>query len=460
MPWHPTAGFTAADAQMLCAKHSVTVNILAAPSSCAVLPHIYHLYIQHQPHKLASKVFLDAAEGQPGGSKLSFSHSELAALLAELLPDHVYQGLRNKLGYTGSQPHSPQQLAAVVMAELQRRDRQPLPYFQCSLQDGLDQPVGVFAAEREAARLLQPAAVQLQQQQSGSAGGSSSSFFPSCSTSVAAAAAARHEQQLRQQAAYAQADGDTSRAAALNVLATALRLRFSASASCDSLLCNKTVEPSLLLVGMLPGSSTPGHIDPAAAVTYAFALADDSTTPQQLQQLQQLALARWLFISPAVFACVPHLRRLLWLLDDQRQRQLHAKKCEQDLDRARVSAAAQYASKRRAAAAVVELKAAQQAVQDAQAVLSAWQLQQRLQEAAKQQRRAPPVDRLTAQEEKQLELLLGGWRLPADAMLEVANFMGSQHAVLLDQFAGEGVSVKVGGSASVLGAVSFDVGDL
>uniref|UniRef100_A0A383WM06 JmjC domain-containing protein n=1 Tax=Tetradesmus obliquus TaxID=3088 RepID=A0A383WM06_TETOB len=29
-------------------------------------------------------------------------------------------------------------------------------------------------------------------------------------------------------------------------------------------------------------------------------------------------------------------------------------------------------------------------------------------------------------------------------MLDVARFMGSQHAVLLDQYAGEGVSVKAG----------------
>lgn len=55
---------------------------------------------------------------------------------------------------------------------------------------------------------------------------------------------------------------------------------------------------------------------------------------------------------------------------------------------------------------------------------------------------------------------MSSWRLPAEAMLDVARFMGSQHAVLLDQYAGEGVSVKVGGSASRLGAVSFGVGEL
>jgi hypothetical protein len=423
----------------------------------AVLPTPPPIPVQQQPHKLDSKVFLDAAEHQQGGSKLWLSHSELQALLSELLPDHVYHSLRTKLEYTGNQPPSPQQLAAAVMAELQRSDKQPLPYFQCSVQDGLDQAVGVFAAEREAARLLQPAAMQQQQQQQAGTTGdsSSSSFFPSCSTSVAAAAAVRHEQQLRQQAEDAQAAGDTARAAALNVLATALRLRFSKGASCDKLLCNKIVELSLLLVGMLPGTSTPGHIDPTAAVTYAFALTDDSTTQQELQQQLQLVLTRWLFISPAVFTRVSMLRQLLWLLDDQRQRQKHAKKCEQDLAKARVSAAAQHASKRRAEAAAEELHAAEQAVQLAKPVQSAVLLQQRLQEAVQQQWRAPPVDRLAVQEERQLEQLLGGWRLSADAMQEVAAFLVSDHAVLADQCAGEGVSVKVGGGASGLSSVRF-----
>jgi hypothetical protein len=221
------------------------------------------------------------------------------------------------------------------------------------------------------------------------------------------------------------------------------------------LLCNKIVELSLLLVGMLPGTSTPGHIDPTAAVTYAFALTDDSTTQQELQQQLQLVLTRWLFISPAVFTRVSMLRQLLWLLDDQRQRQKHAKKCEQDLAKARVSAAAQHASKRRAEAAAEELHAAEQAVQLAKPVQSAVLLQQRLQEAVQQQWRAPPVDRLAVQEERQLEQLLGGWRLSADAMQEVAAFLVSDHAVLADQCAGEGVSVKVGGGASGLSSVRF-----
>jgi hypothetical protein len=402
-----------------------------------------HLLQQQRPHKLPGKVFLDAAEGQQGGNKkLWLTHSELQALLAELLPDHVFHGLYTKLGYTGSQPASPQQLAAAVMAELQRSDKRPLPYFQCSVQDGLDAAVGVFAAEREAARLLQAAATQQQQQKSGSQCGSgSSSRLPSSDTSVAAAAAARHEQQLRQQAADADAAGDSARAAALHVLATALRLRFSKHSSCDRLLSNRIVELSLLLVGMLPGTDTPGHIDPAAAVTYAFALAVDGARPSQLRQQLQQVLARWLFISPAVFADVQQLKRLLWLLEDQRQRQNHVKKCEQELVKAKAAAAMQYPSKRRAEAD--DLQAAQKAVKAAQAVLSAEQLERRMREAVKQQRRNTPVGRLTLQEEKQLEQLLSGWRLSGDAMQEVAAFMGREHALLVDQRAGEGVSIQV-----------------
>jgi hypothetical protein len=300
----------------------------------------------------------------------------------------------------------------------------------------------VQAAEREACRLLQEAASQ--QQPAGSHLGDSS-------TRIATDAAARHEQRLRQDAAAAAAAGQQQRAAALQVLATALRLKFCAKSGGGSSLCNKIVLLSLLLVALQRGTGMPGHIDPAAAVNYAFAVVEDDATDEEVQQRLQQPLACWLFVSPAVFTSVVLLRQLLWLVDDQRQRQKAAKKCRAALDQAREGvAAAKHFSRRRAATAHEALAAAKAALQGATAVLTAEQLQQRWREAEKQQqvwRRLQKIKGLSSEEERQLEQLLGGGKgvsLGAASMQEVAAFMGSDHAVLLEQSAGQGIQVKVG----------------
>jgi hypothetical protein len=351
------------------------------------------------------------------------------------------------------------------------------------------------AAEREANRVLQhaaAAAAAVNKQQQNHDGLNSN--LPSSSTRLAAQIAARHEQQLRDQAAAAA--GEPHLATALNTLATALRLRFSAAAGCDDMLCNQIVQLSLLLVSLEPGTGAPGHIDLAGALTYAFAVVENSSTAQQVQQQLQQPLARWLFISPDVFNSVPVLRRLLWLLQDQKQqRVLYARKGQQAATDAHGAAAAtdgsaaaveatpqsrigtaaatKAATKGRAgAAAAMKATAAGRAARAARrmgttalqpagdapeaaqrqaplavaAALSVEELEARMRGYFAEEANAGgfPAAGLSEGEHTALHALRASWALLAAEMQEVAAFMG-QHAVLVDQSAGEGVDVKVGG---------------
>jgi hypothetical protein len=225
---------------------------------------------------------------------------------------------------------------------------------------------------------------------------------------LSAQIAQQHEQALRQQAAAVTAAGQQQQAAALQVLATGLRLRFAKAAGCDDMLQNSIVPMWLLLIGLHAGTNSKSHIDPAGALTYAFAVVEDGVTAEQVEQLQQQVLARWLFVSPAVFTSLRHLWQLLWLLRHQ------------------LPPPGRSAQQRKSVAAASQ----------------AWSVAE-LQQEMKKAVAGRPSDGLTGDEQMQLEQLLKGWPLTAEQMQQVAAFMGAEHTELVDQRPGRGVDVKV-----------------
>jgi hypothetical protein len=369
-----------------------TSDIPAAASTFAVccLPQNRPCCLQGE----GSQVFLDAAEGQAGGSKLWITHSELQALFAQLDQTDLREAVSSRVG--SSKVQQLKNLPADLVQQL--KSRKTL-YISCSLQDGYDKQHGVQAADRDAVKSVEEAASKR----------AVSGWVPSCSTRLSAQIAQQHEQALRQQAAAALAAGKQQQAAALQVLATGLRLRFAKAAGCDDMLQNSIVPMSLLLIGLHAGTNSKSHIDPAGALTYAFAVVEDGATAEQLQQLQQQVLARWLFVSPAVFTSLRHLRQLLWLLRHQ------LPPPGRSMQRSRKSAAA------------------------ASQAWSVAELQQEMQKAVA----GRPCDCFTGDEQMQLEQLLKGWPLTAEQMQQVAAFMGAEHAELVDQRPGRGVDVKV-----------------
>jgi hypothetical protein len=338
-------------------------------------------------------VFLDAGEGQAGGSKLWMTHSELQALLAQLDQTDLLKAVSSRVGESNIK-----KLKNLPVDLVKQLNRRKTLYISCSLQDGYDKQHGVQAAERDAEQREEEAAIQQ----------ATSGWLPSNSTRLAAQVAQQHEQVLRQQAAAALAAGQQEEAAALQVLATGLRLRFAKAAGCNDMLHNNIVGMSLLLIGLHAGTNSRSHIDPAGALTYAFAVVADGTTAQQVEQLQQQVLARWLFVSPAVFTSLQQLRQLLWLLRYQQPPPRWP------------------AQRRRSFAAAIK-------------ALAVTELQQEMQKAVA----GRPSDCLTSDEQTQLEQLLQGWPLTAVQMQQVAAFMGVEHTVLVDQLAGCGVDVKV-----------------
>ncbi|KAF6263214.1 hypothetical protein COO60DRAFT_1491135 [Scenedesmus sp. NREL 46B-D3] len=67
-----------------------------------------------------------------------------------------------------------------------------------------------------------------------------------------------------------------------------------------SMLTYQLTTQVLFLMGAA-GSLTGGHVDPVAAMTFAWLLQIENIPENQLAQLQLQPVATWLFISPAVF---------------------------------------------------------------------------------------------------------------------------------------------------------------
>lgn len=187
---------------------------------------------------------------------------------------------------------------------------------------------------------------------------------------------------------------------------------------------------ALLLLGG-EGTGTRGHLDPAAAVTYAIGL----VPPGQKQWDPATPLATWLFISPDVFADSALLRRLLWVLQHLKHQ------------RAAACAAQQLATMQgKEGRPIAARRAAQQAVvADAEAFHERWQQQKQQWEQRQQQGSCEDSDEpLTAEEQEWLTSLLLYNRLDPGEMAAVQAELGGQYAVVLVQRAGEGVCVPVG----------------
>jgi len=294
---------------------------------------------------------------------------------------------------------------------------EPPPYFAWSIIDR-DAEVGVAAADAEINELL---------------GSTWDTLPPSSSTAQARTVARKHRRLLRAAAKAAKAAGRGGVREACRLLSAALRIRFSKAAG--ELALQDLCTQGLLLLGGA-GTGTRAHIDLAAALTYAFAVIMDGQPMQP-----QAVLARWLFISPEVFVRLPLFRKLLWLLQRlYRQRAVDA--CQQQLAELKQAAASTARPRRGRAAAAVSAEAAR-----AEAALQ--QAQEELADLMQQQQAAAVVDpagtsALSTQEQDWLQDMLTDSRLSPAEMQVVAVELGAPYAVLLDQRAGEGVSVAVG----------------
>ncbi|KAF6234876.1 hypothetical protein COO60DRAFT_1618798, partial [Scenedesmus sp. NREL 46B-D3] len=77
-----------------------------------------------------------------------------------------------------------------------------------------------------------------------------------------------------------------------------------------SMLTYQLTTQVLFLMGAA-GSLTGGHVDPAAAMTFAWLLQTENIPENKLAQLQLQPVATWLFITPAVFNNTGLLDKLL-----------------------------------------------------------------------------------------------------------------------------------------------------
>lgn len=192
---------------------------------------------------------------------------------------------------------------------------------------------------------------------------------------------------------------------------------------------------ALLLLGG-EGTGTRGHLDPAAAVTYAIGL----VPPGQKQWDPATPLASWLFISPDVFADTALLRSLLWVLQHLKHQ------------RAAAGAAQHLAAMQgKRGRPIAARRAAQQAVvAEAEAFSQRWQQQKQQWEEQPQRQQQQggcgdsDSEQLTAEEQEWLTSLLLYSRLDPGEMAAVQAELGGQYAVVLVQRAGEGVWVPVG----------------
>ena len=222
--------------------------------------------------------------------------------------------------------------------------------------------------------------------------------------------------------------GKLADAAAHKFLAQALAVRFSQHAGQP--LPHSLIKAGLLLIGG-QGTGTHGHLDPAAALTVAYAL-----LPSDQQCQQEAVLAAWLFVSPVVFTRLPLLLKLLAL-----QQLLLS---ERDVAAAAQQAASAEDDKTRAG------PAARRAAQQAQAAAAAKRAYHQQQYAAlvQQQQQQPggaaATESLSSDEQASLQVLLQGYKLTPAEMGMIEKEMGKEYAVVLEQRAGVGVSVPVG----------------
>jgi hypothetical protein len=256
-----------------------------------------------------------------------------------------------------------------------------------------------------------------------------------------------------------------------------LKIRFS-SASGEVAVQDLLTQVMLLLGG--EGSGTRGHIDPAAALTYAYgvALPDKPLDPSAV-------LAVWLFVSPEVFTQPPLLRQLLWCVQHLMLARAVAA-AQQKLDAVKAAVPNSSDKPSRSGRVPVAVREAKEELDAAEAALEqhdtqwekhkqAWELQQQ-QQAAQAAGDASPeaaaaagsasqaaaaaaaggpsqaaaaaaagvANALTAEEEGWLASLFSYCFLTADEMQQVQEALGDRYAVLLEQRGGQGVSVPIG----------------
>jgi hypothetical protein len=215
------------------------------------------------------------------------------------------------------------------------------------------------------------------------------------------------------------------------------------------------------------GTRTPGHIDPAAALTFAWPLLQPGEAWSEALMQQELAL--WLFVNPSAEAW----QRLLdWLLRRQQRQQQQADaggaapgtaSAASALDAGGDDTAGGKQDQQSTAkkAGAVQLEHAQKVTagdsdaaatvrQDQRSSRLRQQQQAKAQQPLKQQQQQqgessePPAKPVGAKQlQEAAEQLLRGLDLQPGEVHDLAQHMG-RHAVLLSQHAGEAMSVEPG----------------
>jgi len=368
------------------------------------------VWVQARPSVLQERICLD------GLSKRHMSYRELHTLIASLNPRHVRQAMKNVFKYEGTSFNG-QRLAAAALVAIRQQQR----YFQCNIEDSCDASAGVVATDVAIQGCMQDL------QQEGAA--LVASLLP-----VAAAAAAKQQLQLRQEGMAATDAGDALQACVSHALATTLQIKFCSGAG--NLLSLKVMRLSLLLAGGA-GTCTRGHVDPAAATTFAYALLEDNSLATAVQCAVQEVLASWLFIHPVVFDNVQLLRKLLWLL--QYQRDCADAVAEREAALHAAKAALANARGRGVVAAKQQHEAAVLALQDARGNCELRCVLEQLAEHV-----LSGDEALSYAEQSILQQLFTRWELTPAAMAQVEAVMGEELAFVIEQHAGEGVDVRAG----------------
>ncbi|KAF6253366.1 hypothetical protein COO60DRAFT_423763 [Scenedesmus sp. NREL 46B-D3] len=232
--------------------------------------------------------------------------------------------------------------------------------------------------------------------------------------------------------------------------------------------CRGQVYDSILLLMGIAGTRTPGHIDPAAAITFAWPLL--LAGEQWSEALMQQVLALWLFVSPSPEAW----QRLLdWLMRrQQRQTQQQQAAAPAAIDAASAAAGDDAAAGQRqdqqskakqqqgtsakpahvagddagAAPRQTDRSDRSSQQQQQQQMQSKPQLppKQQQQQQQQQQHESAAVKPVSAKQlQEAAEQLLRGLDLQPAEVHDLARHLG-QHAVLLRQRAGEAMSVEPG----------------
>jgi hypothetical protein len=274
-----------------------------------------------------------------------------------------------------------------------------------------------------------------------------------------------HIKGLGKAAKAAQRAGRAADAGALHFLAAVLRTQLSGAVG--QVAVHDLLTQVLVLLGG-EGTGTRGHLDPAAALTFAYALLQ-----ARQQEQPDEPVADWLFISPAVFRQLHMLRKLLWTLQDiQLDRAVKsAKQALEAPEAAKAAAGKQGKGSRKSKAQLAAAAALEQAEADRRAFATRLKQQEAREEQRQRQRQqrrlrrrasvdpaaaaaaaggaaeAPAgseEDCLTAEEQRWLTSLLLFSSLDSDEMLWVHLELGPKYSLMLSQGPGQGVSVPVG----------------